>query len=94
MVPCGRTIFANEEIDLPPIGQHDQLLVRNEYSPDAGFRKADERGDVRQLPAGNAFWQAKHRAGQVIESLNPRYPVGAWTATRRMGALRHCGRQT
>ncbi len=76
--------FRHEEIDLPPIGR-DQFLVRNEYlSLDAGFRKWMSAGTsdsyLQEMPLGKAVQSIV--LGQVIESLNPRYPVGAWIMGR------------
>ena len=76
--------FRHEEIDLPPIG-HDQFLVRNEYlSLDAGFRKWMSAGTsdnyLQEMPLGKAVQSIV--LGQVIESRNPRYPVGAWIMGR------------
>ena len=76
--------FRHEEIDLPSIGQ-GQFLLRNEYfSLDAGFRKWMSAGAsdnyLQEMPLGKAVQSIV--LGQVVESLNPGYPTGAWIMGR------------
>jgi NADPH-dependent curcumin reductase CurA len=76
--------FRHEEIELPPL-QDGQFLVRNEYlSLDAGFRKWMDAGAsdnyLQEMPLGKAVQSIV--LGQVIESRNPQYRMGAWIMGR------------
>lgn len=76
--------FGRKEINLPPI-QDQQFLIRNAYlSLDAGFRQWMNAGAsdnyLQEMPLGKAVQSIV--LGQVIESLNPQYPPGAWVMGR------------
>ena len=76
--------FRHEEVELSSL-RHGQFLVRNEYlSLDAGFRKWMSAGAsddyLQEMPLGKAVQSIV--LGQVIETLNPQYPEGAWIMGR------------
>ena len=76
--------FRHEEVEVPPI-EPGQFMVRNQYfSLDAGFRKWMSAGTsdsyLQEMPLGKAVQSIV--LGQVVESLNPGYPTGAWIMGR------------